>query len=86
MGRDPRTITRMAALPGVVSDRPLHPNPRGTDPIHGSPEEWAEIIFGLARNAGFDTFIYWPPGFDVDQVQRFARQVVPLARNLLGED
>ncbi|BEK99406.1 LLM class flavin-dependent oxidoreductase [Nocardia seriolae] len=86
VGRDPRTITRMAALPGVVSDRPLHPNPRGTDPIHGSPEEWAEIIFGLARNAGFDTFIYWPPGFDVDQVQRFARQVVPLARNLLGED
>ncbi|MGW4353302.1 LLM class flavin-dependent oxidoreductase [Nocardia sp. NPDC004582] len=83
--RDPRAIARLAALPGVVSDRALHPNPRGTDPIHGSPEEWAGIIADLAHSGGFDTFIYWPPGFDVDQVQRFARQVVPLARKLLSE-
>ncbi|WP_245717710.1 LLM class flavin-dependent oxidoreductase [Nocardia jejuensis] len=84
-GRDPRSITRIAALPGVVSDRTLHPDPHGSDPIQGSADEWAEIIFRLARNSGFDTFVYWPPGFDVDQVQRFARQVVPAARELLGE-
>ncbi|WP_405486855.1 LLM class flavin-dependent oxidoreductase [Nocardia sp. NBC_00511] len=84
-GRDPRDIRRLAALPGVVSDRPLHPNPRGSEPIHGSPQEWAQIILELARDAGFDTFVYWPPGFDVDQVQRFARQVVPLARKLLAD-
>ncbi|MEV6770586.1 LLM class flavin-dependent oxidoreductase [Nocardia sp. NPDC051030] len=84
-GRDPLSITRIAALPGVVSDRPMYPDPHGSDPIEGSPDEWAEIIFGLARNAGFDTFIYWPPGFDIAQVQRFARQVVPAARELLGE-
>lgn len=84
-GRDPGTITRMAALPGVISDRPLYPRPRGNDPIRGSAAEWAEIIGALHKNARFDTFVYWPPGFDVDQVQRFARQVVPAARELLGE-
>ncbi|WP_327142690.1 LLM class flavin-dependent oxidoreductase [Nocardia sp. NBC_01327] len=82
--RDPRTITRMAALPGVISDQRLQPRPRGNDPIQGSAQEWAEIIAALHKNARFDTFIYWPPGFDVDQVHRFARRVVPAARNLLA--
>ncbi|MEV6067987.1 LLM class flavin-dependent oxidoreductase [Nocardia sp. NPDC052001] len=81
--RDPAAITRMAALPGVISDRSLNPHPRGRDPIQGSAREWAEIIAALHRNARFDTFIYWPPGFDVDQIHRFARQVVPAARELL---
>ncbi|UGT40767.1 LLM class flavin-dependent oxidoreductase [Nocardia yamanashiensis] len=85
VGRDPRSITRLAALPGAISDRALHPHPTGSDPIHGSPDEWASIIEGLARNVGFDTFVYWPPGFDVDQVQRFARYVVPAARERLRE-
>ncbi|WP_067573331.1 LLM class flavin-dependent oxidoreductase [Nocardia acidivorans] len=83
-GRDPSAITRMAALPGVISDQSLRPRPRGNDPVNGSAREWAEIIAALHRNARFDTFIYWPPGFDVDQVQRFARRVVPLAREMIS--
>ncbi|MFI1915519.1 LLM class flavin-dependent oxidoreductase [Nocardia sp. NPDC020380] len=85
VGREPGAISRLAALPGVVSDRPLQPDPRGANPIHGSADEWADIIAHLAQQRGFDTFIYWPPGFDVDQVQRFARLVVPAARERLGE-
>ncbi|MEU0542853.1 LLM class flavin-dependent oxidoreductase [Nocardia sp. NPDC005978] len=84
-GRDPRAITRMAALPGEIGDRALHPRPRGADPIRGSAAEWAEIIAALHRNARFDTFIFWPPSLDVDQVRRFARDVVPAVRERLGE-
>ncbi|MGX1808571.1 LLM class flavin-dependent oxidoreductase [Nocardia sp. NPDC055321] len=83
-GRDPRTIARMAPLPGVIDDRAGHSRPRGAESIRGSAAQWAEIIAELHREARFDTFMYWPASLDVDQVRRFAREVVPAVRERLG--
>ena len=42
-----------------------------------------ELAPSLARRAselGFDTFVFWPDDEPLDQVQRFAEEVVPALR------
>jgi alkanesulfonate monooxygenase SsuD/methylene tetrahydromethanopterin reductase-like flavin-dependent oxidoreductase (luciferase family) len=82
-GRDPRQITRIAQLVGTVTDDPGPEwTPCGADPIRASAEQWAKLLARLARELRFDTFVFWPERPTVQQVQRFAGQVVPHTRQL----
>jgi alkanesulfonate monooxygenase SsuD/methylene tetrahydromethanopterin reductase-like flavin-dependent oxidoreductase (luciferase family) len=87
-GRDPRQITRIAQLVGTVTERPASEGPgagwpaTGADPIRASPGQWAAILAHLHREVGFDSFVLWPERASVEQVERFATQVVPHTRQL----
>jgi alkanesulfonate monooxygenase SsuD/methylene tetrahydromethanopterin reductase-like flavin-dependent oxidoreductase (luciferase family) len=65
-GRDPAEIRRVY-------------NVMGGD---GSPEQWAETLARYARELGFDTFVLWPVGDQLEEVERFAREVAPALRAL----
>jgi alkanesulfonate monooxygenase SsuD/methylene tetrahydromethanopterin reductase-like flavin-dependent oxidoreductase (luciferase family) len=85
-GRDPRDVMRMAQIVGTVTDKPGDPNTReGADPLRGTPDEWATFIARLAVEQPFRTFIFWPERHDIQQIELFAREVVPAARALIGE-
>jgi alkanesulfonate monooxygenase SsuD/methylene tetrahydromethanopterin reductase-like flavin-dependent oxidoreductase (luciferase family) len=77
-GRDPGRIRRVANLNGAIVD--AH---EGW--LRGPPEHWAEEIARLSRDLRFDGFVVWPDHEDVlGQTERFAAEVVPLARQALG--
>jgi alkanesulfonate monooxygenase SsuD/methylene tetrahydromethanopterin reductase-like flavin-dependent oxidoreductase (luciferase family) len=73
-GRDPASIRRVYNINGVISDGP----PTGV--LQGSPEHWIEVLGELAETYGIDTFVMWPGDDPLDQVGRFAREVVPSLR------
>ncbi|WP_214321811.1 LLM class flavin-dependent oxidoreductase [Nonomuraea sediminis] len=83
-GRDPASITRMAQLVGDITEAPAPVRLEGENPIRTSAREWAKILASLATETGFDTFVYWPENPDATQLLRWAREVVPATRALLG--
>lgn len=86
-GRDPRKIRRIAQLVGTVVERPGASTAEaesGAEPIRGTARQWAELIARLASEQPFTSFVFWPQRQTVDQVARFAAEVVPAARALLG--
>jgi hypothetical protein len=48
--------------------------------LQGPPEHWIEVLGELADTYGIDTFVMWPGDDPLDQVGRFAREVVPALR------
>jgi hypothetical protein len=85
-GRDPSRITRIAQLVGTLTEEP---GPEweltGEDPIRARADQWAAILAQLARELRFDSFIFWPERASVEQIERFAEQVVPRTRQLVAE-
>jgi alkanesulfonate monooxygenase SsuD/methylene tetrahydromethanopterin reductase-like flavin-dependent oxidoreductase (luciferase family) len=80
-GRDPGSITRIGQVAGSITDAPGEEwEPVGAAPIRGTAEQWAEVIDRLIRELRFDTIIFWPESPTVEQVERFARDVVPRIR------
>jgi alkanesulfonate monooxygenase SsuD/methylene tetrahydromethanopterin reductase-like flavin-dependent oxidoreductase (luciferase family) len=78
-GRDPARIRRVANLNGAILD--AH---EGW--LRGPPEHWAEEIARLSHQGRFGGFVVWPDHEDVlGQTERFAAEVVPLARQALGK-
>jgi alkanesulfonate monooxygenase SsuD/methylene tetrahydromethanopterin reductase-like flavin-dependent oxidoreductase (luciferase family) len=77
-GRDPQEIRRAYNVGGTITDSPT----RGL--LDGPPAHWIETVTGFARELGFDTFVFWPAGDPVVQVERFAREVVPGVREAVG--
>jgi len=74
-GRDPGEIRRVYNLTGGgIADGPV----QGL--LHGPPEHWVETLDSFARDLGFDTFVYWPGDDHLAQVERYAREVVPVLR------
>jgi alkanesulfonate monooxygenase SsuD/methylene tetrahydromethanopterin reductase-like flavin-dependent oxidoreductase (luciferase family) len=85
-GRNPSDITRIAQLVGDITDLPAsNLQLRGEVPIRTSAADWAQILADLGHETGFDTFIYWPQAADETQLLRWARDVVPAARDLLAK-
>ncbi|HWC37305.1 MAG TPA: LLM class flavin-dependent oxidoreductase [Acidimicrobiales bacterium] len=83
-GRDPGDVLRMAQLVGTVTKLPGRLQvSEGAEPVRGTASQWAELIANLATEQPFRTFVFWPEEHTVDQVERFAREVVPAARELL---
>jgi alkanesulfonate monooxygenase SsuD/methylene tetrahydromethanopterin reductase-like flavin-dependent oxidoreductase (luciferase family) len=70
-GRDAAEIRRVYNLGGTIADGPT----RGL--LDGPPEHWVETLTGFASELGFDTFVFWPEDDQLDQVERFAQEVVP---------
>jgi alkanesulfonate monooxygenase SsuD/methylene tetrahydromethanopterin reductase-like flavin-dependent oxidoreductase (luciferase family) len=74
-GRDPRAVRGIANVNGVIEDGPV----RG--PLHGPPETWIESLGALRDLCGFEAFVLWGEGDMVEQIGRFANEVVPALRN-----
>ncbi|MGH3110218.1 MAG: LLM class flavin-dependent oxidoreductase [Gaiellaceae bacterium] len=74
-GRSPSDVRRVYNLTGgAIEDGPV------TGLLQGPSEHWVETLAGFARDLGFDTFVFWPTGDLVQQVERFAREVAPALR------
>jgi hypothetical protein len=74
-GRDPSTIRRIYNVIGTID---------GDDGVglRGSAAEWASTLAEWHHDLGFDTFVSWPTNHADDQLERFARDVVPRVREL----
>jgi alkanesulfonate monooxygenase SsuD/methylene tetrahydromethanopterin reductase-like flavin-dependent oxidoreductase (luciferase family) len=73
-GRDPSEIRRVLNVKGRIADGPVG------ELVEGPPEHWVDTVSGLAADLGFDTFVLWPTESPVEQLERFAREVVPALR------
>jgi alkanesulfonate monooxygenase SsuD/methylene tetrahydromethanopterin reductase-like flavin-dependent oxidoreductase (luciferase family) len=73
-GRDPAEIRRVYNLGGTIADGPTR------DLLEGPPEHWVETLTEFAIELGFDTFVFWPEDDQLNQVERFAQEVMPRLR------
>jgi alkanesulfonate monooxygenase SsuD/methylene tetrahydromethanopterin reductase-like flavin-dependent oxidoreductase (luciferase family) len=72
--RDPSEIRRVYNVGGTIADGP-------TDGLlKGAPEHWVETLGEFAEELGFDTFVFWPDGEPLAQLDRFAQEIVPVLR------
>jgi alkanesulfonate monooxygenase SsuD/methylene tetrahydromethanopterin reductase-like flavin-dependent oxidoreductase (luciferase family) len=74
-GRDPSEIRRVYNVSGTITDGAT------TGLLDGPSDHWIETLTTFARDLGFDTFIFWPSGDHVAQLERFAEDVVPALRS-----
>lgn len=72
-GRDPAAIRRIYNVSGAIVDGPAR------SPLHGPPAHWIEALTSFAE-LGFDTFVFWPDGDVLPQIERFAQEVAPGVR------
>jgi alkanesulfonate monooxygenase SsuD/methylene tetrahydromethanopterin reductase-like flavin-dependent oxidoreductase (luciferase family) len=83
-GRDPGEVLRMAQIVGSVTGMPGRLQVSdGAEPVRGTAGQWAELVATLATCQPFRAFVFWPEQHTADQVERFAGEVVPAARELL---
>ena len=83
-GRDPGDVLRMAQLVGTITDREGDAEARaGSAPVRGTPDQWAALIARLATEQPYRCFVFWPEEGTVEQVERFAKEVVPAVRALV---
>ena len=73
-GRDPSEIRRLLNVSGKIVDGDV------SELLVGPAEHWLETLTGLARDLGFDTFVFWPNEEPEEQLERFATDVVPALR------
>jgi alkanesulfonate monooxygenase SsuD/methylene tetrahydromethanopterin reductase-like flavin-dependent oxidoreductase (luciferase family) len=73
-GCDPSEIRRIFNVGGRIADGATR------DLLEGPPEHWIETLTGFARELGFDTFVFWPAEQPLDQLERFAEEVIPAFR------
>jgi alkanesulfonate monooxygenase SsuD/methylene tetrahydromethanopterin reductase-like flavin-dependent oxidoreductase (luciferase family) len=79
-GRHPSSIRRIAQVVGTIAPDPQSDwVPTGADPLRGVAAQWAEEIRYLSNELRFDTFIFWPEQASIEQIDRFARDVVSAA-------
>jgi alkanesulfonate monooxygenase SsuD/methylene tetrahydromethanopterin reductase-like flavin-dependent oxidoreductase (luciferase family) len=84
-GRDPADVVRIAQVVGTITDVPGDTDTtRGAEPLRGTPEQWAAFFARLATEQPFRTFVFWPERHDLDQITRFAADVVPATKALLS--
>jgi alkanesulfonate monooxygenase SsuD/methylene tetrahydromethanopterin reductase-like flavin-dependent oxidoreductase (luciferase family) len=74
VGRDPSAIRRVYNVGGAIVDGATR------DLLKGPPAHWSETLTEFARELGFDTFVFWPDEEPLEQLQRFAEEVVPALR------
>ena len=86
-GRDPGSIRRIINLQGLIGEGPAPARselPVGYlagEPLAGPADWWVETLAGLVGD-GFDTLVFWPVEPVPDQVELFARDVVPQMRSV----
>ena len=57
----------------------------GGQPIRTTPDGWARIIAEFVHEGRFDTINFVPVHEDVEQLTRFATEVIPAARAAIAE-
>jgi alkanesulfonate monooxygenase SsuD/methylene tetrahydromethanopterin reductase-like flavin-dependent oxidoreductase (luciferase family) len=83
-GRPPTDIRRVIQPVGAVTDR-VHTTERprvgpGSHPIRTTPDGWARILAEFVHQERFDTINFVPENESVEQLTRFATEVIPAAR------
>ena len=63
---------------GTITDGPA----RG--PLQGPVAHWVETLTRFTVELGLDTFIFWPDGDQLGQLERFAAEVVPRVREAVA--
>lgn len=75
-GRPQPAVRRILNVSGAITDGPSH------GMFNGPAAQWCDDLATVAESYGFDTFIFWG---EVDQqLDRFAQEVVPAAREKLA--
>jgi alkanesulfonate monooxygenase SsuD/methylene tetrahydromethanopterin reductase-like flavin-dependent oxidoreductase (luciferase family) len=72
-GREPGEIRRAYNVAGMIG-------PAGDGLLEGPVSRWVEELTRFVLEFGMDTFIYWPSGDHVRQIEVFANEVVPAVR------
>jgi alkanesulfonate monooxygenase SsuD/methylene tetrahydromethanopterin reductase-like flavin-dependent oxidoreductase (luciferase family) len=84
VGRKPTDIRRVIQPVGAVTNNvQTRERPRtgpGVQPIRTTPEVWARIIAEFVYEGRFDTVNFVPEHESVEQLTRFATEVIPAAR------
>jgi alkanesulfonate monooxygenase SsuD/methylene tetrahydromethanopterin reductase-like flavin-dependent oxidoreductase (luciferase family) len=85
VGRAPTEIRRVIQLVAVVADSPTFvPRPRSgpnAQIIHADPANWAQIIAEFVVDERFDTVNIGFADESASQIERFGREVLPMARD-----
>jgi alkanesulfonate monooxygenase SsuD/methylene tetrahydromethanopterin reductase-like flavin-dependent oxidoreductase (luciferase family) len=74
VGRAPAEIRRIFNVGGKIVDGTAR------DLLEGPPKHWIETLTGFAVELGFDTFVFWPDEEPLDQLERYAAEVIPGVR------
>lgn len=78
-GREPREMQRVLNISGNIGGN-------GEGPLEGPASDWTRELSRLVLDTGFDTFIYWPREEHVNQIERFASEVVPGVREAVEKE
>lgn len=88
-GRDPAAIRRLLNFGGridgvggtgeTVVGQAKVGNLRG-EGLGGDVDEWSDRLAGWATDLGIDSFIFWPEGGSIGQVEAFGQQIAPAVR------
>ena len=78
-GRDPGEIRRVYNLSGTIGSE-------GDGLLEGPASKWVEQLSRFALELGMDTFIYWPAGDHVRQIELFAGEIVPAVREAVAAE
>ena len=84
-GRDPKAIRRVVNISGSIgrgerADR----GASVAGPLDGPPAHWIETLTTWGIDLGIDGFVFWPPDPGTTQIERFAAEIVPAVRELMG--
>lgn len=77
-GRQPQAIRRLYNLMGTITEGPAHRL------LQGPVAHWVETLTRFTVELGLDTFIFWPEGDQIAQLERFAAAVVPGVREAVA--
>jgi hypothetical protein len=78
-GRDPADVRRIYNVVGAIDAR------TAPSAFSGDFDAWVDALAGWSLDLGFDTFIFWPTTSALDQLTRFAGEVVPQTRKRIQE-
>jgi alkanesulfonate monooxygenase SsuD/methylene tetrahydromethanopterin reductase-like flavin-dependent oxidoreductase (luciferase family) len=83
-GRDPGSVLRLAQVVGTIeADGSGAGGARltaGADPLRADARGWAADLTRIAAEQPFTGFVFWPEQQSVEQVRRFAEEVVPIVK------
>jgi alkanesulfonate monooxygenase SsuD/methylene tetrahydromethanopterin reductase-like flavin-dependent oxidoreductase (luciferase family) len=78
-GRDPAKVRRIYNVVGSIGAA------RGGSGFAGDVRSWVDALADWSIDLGFDTFIFWPRGNALDQLEAFASEVIPRVREAVVE-
>ena len=73
-GRAPPEIRRIYNVGGRITEG------RKDGLLKGPPEHLIETLISFAGELGLDNFVCWPDEEPLDQLERFAAEVIPVLR------